>query len=85
MFSLNKPGRCVQRSAPVVRAELSGSDTATALGIVAHGYTPILALCRKLRVSCAFRHPQTQIPLILAHRQPDQRTQFIDGKTRERT
>ena len=31
-----------------VRAELSGSDTCTALGITAKADSPILALCRKL-------------------------------------
>jgi hypothetical protein len=31
-----------------IRAELAWSDTATALGIVAHNSSPLIALCRKL-------------------------------------
>ena len=33
---------------PPIRAELSGSDTCTALGITAHGHAPTLNLCRQL-------------------------------------
>jgi hypothetical protein len=33
---------------PTVRAELIGSDTATALGIAVRSSSPVLALCRKL-------------------------------------
>jgi hypothetical protein len=33
---------------PVIRAELIGSDTATALGVTVTSYTPVLALCRRL-------------------------------------
>jgi hypothetical protein len=32
----------------LIRAELAGSDTATALGVVANSSSPVLALCRKL-------------------------------------
>lgn len=32
----------------IVRAELIGSDRATAAGITAHGQAPVLALCRQL-------------------------------------
>jgi hypothetical protein len=35
-------------SAAAIRAEISGGDTAVALGIRARAYAPILALCRKL-------------------------------------
>jgi hypothetical protein len=31
-----------------IRAELRGSDTAEALGIVVHSSTPVIVLCRKL-------------------------------------
>jgi hypothetical protein len=32
----------------IVRAELSGSDRCTALGVTARAYAPVIALCRKL-------------------------------------
>jgi hypothetical protein len=34
--------------APVIRAELSGSNTATAEGITVRAITPVLQLCRRL-------------------------------------
>jgi hypothetical protein len=35
-------------SATAIRAEISGGDTAVALGIRVRAYAPVLALCRKL-------------------------------------
>jgi hypothetical protein len=40
-----------ERRSNCIRAELTGSDTATALGIVAHGSNPIIQLCRLLTSS----------------------------------
>jgi hypothetical protein len=40
----NRPSKQTQ----VIRAELSGDDTASALGITAKAYTPVIALCTKL-------------------------------------
>ena len=41
--------RLSPKQAPTpVHAELIGSDTSIALGITAHGNTPVLALCRQL-------------------------------------
>jgi len=36
------------RIAAAIRAELTGSNSCTALGITVHGYAPVLALCRQL-------------------------------------
>jgi hypothetical protein len=38
----------VAASASIIPAQLSGVDRATALGIVARGYSPVLTLCRLL-------------------------------------
>jgi hypothetical protein len=44
-----KPFRDQPRSnCNCIRAELTGDDTATALGITVHGHAPVLGLCRKL-------------------------------------
>jgi hypothetical protein len=49
MLSLNKPvGRSAQQSAPAIRAELIGSDTARSCGIIAQCNSPVLKLCRML-------------------------------------
>jgi hypothetical protein len=45
VFLINKT-HCFKPLA--IRAELAGSDTATAEGLAAHGAAPLLALCRKL-------------------------------------
>jgi hypothetical protein len=42
-----QPEKQDHRPLQVIRAELSGSDHATALGSVAHGNAPVLGLCRK--------------------------------------
>jgi hypothetical protein len=49
MCLLHKPiGRRAQASVTPIHAELNGSDTCTALGIVAHSNSPLITLCRKL-------------------------------------
>jgi hypothetical protein len=52
------PSAVVKEIAPVrrydgaIRAELTGSDTACALGITARSASPVLALCRRLIGEC---------------------------------
>jgi hypothetical protein len=49
MCLLHKPiGRRAQASVKPIRAELSGSDTCTVLGITVRGHAPILLLCHRL-------------------------------------
>ena len=38
-------------SSGIIRVELTGSDTCTALGVTAQGATPVLKLCRQLLAS----------------------------------
>jgi hypothetical protein len=40
--------RFERHAGPVIAAQLSGTDVASALGITARGHAPVLALCRKL-------------------------------------
>ena len=51
-FVTNGTGREAQarhgNASTCIHAELAWSDTATALGIVAHSYSPIIGLCRML-------------------------------------
>ena len=47
MLSLNKHFPPTAQATPIC-ATLTGSDTCSALGIVAHGNAPVLGLCRKL-------------------------------------
>jgi hypothetical protein len=46
-FTAKSPSSA-SRIVAVVRAELNGSGTATALGFTVQGNTPVLALCRRL-------------------------------------